>query len=109
MFRHNLEVQNLLQDGLKAVMEGIRTANAFASGTDFDYYHTHQSFTRIVNEESNDVMRSINTILKKYDIHDNLKNRGLEEKTELIVEANDTILENVANNIDEMNGKYNLI
>lgn len=87
-------------------MEGIRNANAFASGTDFDYYHTHESFTKIMNEESSDVMRSINSILKKYDISDNIRNRGLEEKTELIVEANDVILESVANNIDEMNGNW---
>lgn len=85
-------------------MEAIRNANTFACGTDFDYYQTHDAFTKIMNEESSEVMRSINNILKIYDIHDNIKNRGLEEKTELIVEANDVILENVANNIDEMNG-----
>lgn len=59
-----------------------------------------------MNETSDEVMRSINSILKKYDICDNIRNRGLDEKTELIVEANDVILENVANNIDEMNGNY---
>lgn len=90
-------------------MEAIRNANAFVCGSDYDYYQTHESFTRIINEESNDVMCSINNILRMYDIHDNMKNRGLEEKTELIVEANDVILENVANNIDEMNGNINLL
>lgn len=101
---HVFKFQNLLQDGYRAIIQGIRNANTFLIGTDFGYYETHQSFTNIMNEESNAVMRSINSILKKYDIHDNIKNRGLEEKTELIVEANDTILEQAANNIDEMNG-----
>lgn len=87
-------------------MEGIRNANSFVSGSDFDYYQAHKSFAKIVNAEGSDVMRSINNILRKYEIHDNIKNRGLEEKTELIVEANDVILENVANNIDEMNGIF---
>lgn len=49
-------------------------------------------------------MRSINSILKLYGVQGNVKSRGLEEKTELIVEANDVILENAAGNIDEMNG-----
>lgn len=85
-------------------MEATRNANAFPSGSDFDYYQTHESFNKITNEEGKDVMCSINNILRLYDIQDNIKSRGLEEKIELIVEANDAILENVANNIDEMNG-----
>lgn len=85
-------------------MEGIRNANSLPSDYDYDFYQTHQSFAKIMNKEGNDVLSSINNILRKYEISDNIKNRGLEEKTELIVEANDVILENVANNIDEMMG-----
>lgn len=85
-------------------MEAIKNSNALPSGADWGFYAAHESFNKIMNDEGNNIMRSINTILRYYDVSGNIRNRGLEEKAELIVEANDVILENVANNIDEMNG-----
>lgn len=57
-----------------------------------------------MNEESQRVLQLMNNVLRHYDVEGNIKNRSLDEKTELLVDANDTILEKVANGIDEMNG-----
>lgn len=46
----------------------------------------------------------MNNIMRQYDMRENIKSRGLEEKTELLIEANDNILERVADNLDIMNG-----
>lgn len=47
----------------------------------------------------------INSILRKYDIDDNVNSRkSIKDKIELIVEANDSILEKISDNIDEING-----
>lgn len=85
-------------------MEAIRHSNALPVGGDWNFYNTYESFSTVMNNEGNEVLSSINTILRKYEIDGNIKNRSFEEKTELVVEANDAILENVANHIDEMNG-----
>lgn len=85
-------------------MEAIRHSNALPIGGDWTFYNAYESFSSIMNNEGNEILNSINTMLRKYEIEGNIKNRSLDEKTELIVEANDVILENVANHIDEING-----
>lgn len=85
-------------------MEATKHANALPAGGDWNFYNAYESFSRLMNNEGNEIMNSVNNILRKYEVDGNIKNRSIEEQTELIVEANDVILENVANNIDEMNG-----
>lgn len=85
-------------------MEAIKHSNVLPSGPDRQFYKVSDTFNTIMNNESNEVLRLMNQIMKRYEIDSNIKNRILDDKTELVVEANDVILEKVANNIDEMNG-----
>lgn len=85
-------------------MESIRNSNALPSGRDYNYYNTNEAFSKIINEDGNKILKLMNTLLRHYEINGNIRNRSLDEKTELIVEANDDILERVAINIDEING-----
>lgn len=85
-------------------MEAIRSSNALPSGRDYNYYNTNEVFTKIMNEDGNSIIKLMNTILRHYETDGNIRNRSLDEKTELVVEANDNILERVAINIDEING-----
>lgn len=85
-------------------MEAIKHSNALPTGPNRQFYTLSDSFNRIINNDSNEVLRCMNQIMKRYEIDSNIKNRILDDKTELIIEANDAILEKVANNIDEMNG-----
>lgn len=85
-------------------MEAIRNSNALPSGRDYNYYNTNEVFASIINQDGNNITKLMNTILRHYETDGNIRNRSLDEKTELIVEANDNILERVAINIDEMNG-----
>ncbi|KAJ8954382.1 hypothetical protein NQ318_011055 [Aromia moschata] len=97
-------IDQITKDGYKILMEAIRNANALPSRRDWDFYGTHESFNTIITTESNKILKQINSILRSNDIEGNIRNRILEEKTELMIEANDMILEKAANNIDEMNG-----
>lgn len=91
-------------------MEAIKHSNALPTTRDWNFYVTSPSFTQIIAEEGNNVLRLMNHIMKCNSIESNIKNRVLDDKTELVVEANDVILERVANYIDEMNGiKKNLL
>lgn len=85
-------------------MEAIRYSNSLPSGSDWNFYKAHDSFNKIINEDSNNLLTNINVLLRTNSLEASIKNRGSEEKTELMIEANDVILERVANNIDEMNG-----
>lgn len=92
------------QEGFKALMEAIKASNALPSDKDYDFYKVHESFQQIMHSQGDSVMGLMNTLLRKQGISHNFRTRGLEEKLELLVEANDVILERVANDIDEMNG-----
>lgn len=47
----------------------------------------------------------MNSILKNYDLNENVNARKtFKDKIELIIEANDTVLEKVGDNLDELNG-----
>ncbi|XP_072391404.1 exosome complex component 10 homolog [Diabrotica undecimpunctata] len=95
---------DFMKDGFKTLMEAIKHSNSLPQGSDWNFYRTHETFNQIMNGESAKVLKQINGILRTNHIEGNVRNRCLEEKTDLIVEGNDNILERVANNIDEMNG-----
>lgn len=85
-------------------MEAIKHSNSLPTDRNWSYLSTFESFNKLVNEDGNNIQKLINTIFRKYQIQGNIRNRGSDEKIELMVDANDTILEKVAINIDEMNG-----
>ncbi|XP_050510392.1 exosome component 10 [Diabrotica virgifera virgifera] len=97
-------ISDFMKDGFKTLMEAIKHSNSLPQGSDWNFYHAHETFNKIMNEESGKVLKQINGILRTNHIEGNVRNRCLEEKTDLIVEGNDNILERVANDIDEMNG-----
>lgn len=70
----------------------------------WNYYKVHDSFNNIMNNEAEKILRLMNDILRTQHIDINIRNRDIEEKSEMLVEANDDILEKVANGIDELNG-----
>lgn len=90
-------------------MLSIKNSNSVPSANDYNYHNTNEAFVKIMNEDGNNILRLMNTILRHYETDGNIKNRSLDEKTELLVEANDNILERVAINIDEMNGVRKMI
>lgn len=89
-------------------MDAIRNSNALPTGRDYDFYRTHDAFKTILSKEGDKIQTMINSILRKNDIEGNIRNRIVADATELIIEANDNMLEKVAGNIDEMNGIRNV-
>ncbi|KAL3269515.1 hypothetical protein HHI36_008581 [Cryptolaemus montrouzieri] len=96
--------ENFTKNGFKTLMESIRHANTLPTQQDYSFYNAQESFKKIMSSEGNRILTSINSILNYYGLKNNIKTSILDHKTELLIEANDTILERVANNIDEMNG-----
>ncbi|KRT78455.1 hypothetical protein AMK59_8439 [Oryctes borbonicus] len=101
----DLNLDNFTKDGFKCLTGAIKLANALPIDSDWSFYKLNESFSRVTNNEGERLSKLINSILRKYDIDDNVNARkSLKDKVELIVEANDTILEKVSDNLDEVNG-----
>lgn len=75
---------------------------------DYDYYNTHESFSRELNSDSDRILHLINRVLNANEIAGNIKSAPIACKEELIGEANDVILDRAVGAIDEMNGLKSL-
>lgn len=85
-------------------MEATKTSNALPADRNWDFYKVHDSFNKIMNSEGDRILRLMNSILHVQNVSTNIRNKDIEEKMEILIEANDDILEKVASGIDEMNG-----
>ncbi|KAF7284180.1 exosome component Rrp6 [Rhynchophorus ferrugineus] len=92
------------KDGYKLLMESIKQANCLPAGRDWNFYTTFDSVKSVLNTEANHIIDNINLILTRNDVGGTMRNMTLESKTERLIDANDILLERVANNIDELNG-----
>ncbi|KAF5295448.1 hypothetical protein FQA39_LY13109 [Lamprigera yunnana] len=103
----DLESSNLgdyIKNGFHTLLEATKSSNALPTQRDFDFYTNYDSFNKILNAEGDRILRLMNNILHNQEQNVNVRNRDLDEKMELLIEANDNILERVAMGIDELNG-----
>ncbi|KAL1490352.1 hypothetical protein ABEB36_013063 [Hypothenemus hampei] len=92
------------QEGFSCLVEGIKHVNSLPMGRDWSFYTMFESFNEVLKEESHHLMDGMMSVLKMNDVTANMRNQDLDNKTEILVDTNDVILERVSNNIDEMNG-----
>lgn len=97
-------MDDFLQTGFRAAMEATKLANRLPSGHKWDIYTSYPSFQRLMDGEANQMMQILSMILRHQGIGANVLRRDVEEKFDLVVEANDAILERVGLNLDEMAG-----
>ncbi|GJQ87053.1 Rrp6 [Trypoxylus dichotomus] len=101
----DLNLDNFTKDGFKCLTGAIKLSNALPIDSDWNFYKLNESFCRITNNEGERLSKLINSILRRYDIDESVNIRkSFKDKIELIIEANDTILEKVNDNLDELNG-----
>ncbi|XP_049945111.1 exosome component 10 isoform X1 [Schistocerca serialis cubense] len=97
-------MDEFLQTGFRAAMEATKLANRLPSGHKWDIYTSYPSFQRLMDGEANQMMQILSMILRHQGIGANVVHRDVEEKFDLVVEANDAILERVGLNLDELAG-----
>ncbi|XP_044754560.1 exosome component 10 [Coccinella septempunctata] len=96
-------MENFTKEGFNIIKESIKSANELPL-SDFDFFELQKPFKNIMTAESNRLLTMMNCILKTYGVKGNFKTSSLDFRADLLVETNDTILERVADCIDEMNG-----
>lgn len=104
IFNNSNDFKDFVKDGFKIFMEAIRNSNALPIDKEYEIQSTQESYVEFVNNQGESILKMMNEILCNYGIKSSIKSNYLRDKSELLVEANDTILERVANVLDEING-----
>ncbi|XP_065076198.1 exosome complex component 10 homolog isoform X2 [Ochlerotatus camptorhynchus] len=97
-------IRKYTDGGQKLMLNAMKAVLALPSGNSRDLYDTHPSFVRIMDTQANNVLHMISDVLKMHEIKGNIVVRDREEKFELLQEFNDSILERINSNLDEVAG-----
>ncbi|XP_001660547.2 exosome component 10 isoform X1 [Aedes aegypti] len=97
-------IRTYTDGGQKLLLDGMKSVLALPSGNSRDLYDTHPSFVRIMDTQANKVLHMISDVLKLHEIKGNIVVRDREEKFELLQEFNDSMLERINSNLDEVAG-----
>lgn len=89
---------------MKLIMEATKAISALPTGASRDLYSAHPSFSKVMEQQSTNVLEVIQTVLKLQGIKGNIVRRDKEEKFEILQECNDTMLERINSNLDEIAG-----
>ncbi|KAL4221351.1 Exosome component 10 [Mactra antiquata] len=103
------DVNQFMQKTLKAVLQATKCSNEMpAAGDDFDYYSSFQGFQDVMDIEGKRLLHTIQSILKHQNVKINLGSAGrasdIEDKLDMLMDANDQILEKVGSWLDEASG-----
>lgn len=89
---------------MRLIMEATKAVHALPSGASRDLYSAHPSFSKVMAQQSENILSAIQTVLKFQGIKNNIVRRDKEEKFEILQECNDTMLERINSNLDELSG-----
>nr|CAD7456538.1 unnamed protein product [Timema tahoe] len=87
-----------------ALVQSTQLSNKLPSKDNWEYYMTFNSFQKTMKSEGTNILHTVTKILSNQKVKGNISQRDVDEQLDLVVDANDTILEHVANNLDEMDG-----
>nr|CAD7587790.1 unnamed protein product [Timema genevievae] len=87
-----------------ALVQSTQLSNKLPSKDNWEYYMTFNSFQKTMKSEGTNILHTVTKILSNQKVKGNISQRDMDEQLDLVVDANDTILEHVANNLDEMDG-----
>ncbi|XP_053378840.1 exosome component 10-like [Mercenaria mercenaria] len=103
------DVNQFVQQTLKSVLQATKCSNEMpAEGDDFDFYSSYQGFQDVMNIEGKRILHMIQNILKHQNVKVSLGSASgaadIEDKMDLLMDANDQILERVGTWLDEASG-----
>ncbi|XP_013416312.1 exosome component 10-like [Lingula anatina] len=103
------DVSLFSQQALQSVMGAIRASNELpAAGNDYDFYSSFGGFRELMNVEGRRVLQLMQDLLKHQNVKGNLSGGSqsveVEDKFDVLVDANDQMLERVSSFLDEASG-----
>lgn len=82
-----------MQDAFSAIRDGIKAANGLPSAENFNYYQCYPTFNKIRNKQAKSLVNSMQNIVKLAGVSNDIVQRDVEEKFELLLEANDILID----------------
>ncbi|XP_076387496.1 exosome component Rrp6 isoform X2 [Megachile rotundata] len=84
---------NYVQESFDAIRAGIKVSNSLPVGSDFRYYSCFPSFLDAKDRNIKLVLNVMQRVLATVGIKNNISNRGVDEKFDLLLETNDIFLD----------------
>ena len=72
---------------------GIKAANNLPTGDNFNYYACFPSFNNARQKDKERILATMQSVIKLVGGSSNIKNRDIDEKFDLLLEANDQLLD----------------
>ncbi|XP_048746314.1 exosome component 10-like isoform X2 [Ostrea edulis] len=103
------DVNTFTQQALKSVVQATRVSNNLpAAGDDYDYYSSFQGVRDILDIEGKRVLNIIQNVLRYHNVKGHMTSSSdatdLEDKFDVLMDANDHILEKAGSFLDESAG-----
>ncbi|XP_060085137.1 exosome component 10-like [Ylistrum balloti] len=104
------DVTEFTQKTLRAVLQATKSSNDLpAAGDDFDYYSSFQGFRDILDVEGKRILHIVQNVMQHQNVRGKLSHGSsdvldLEDKFDVLTDANDQILERVGSWLDEASG-----
>lgn len=89
---------------MNLLMAAIKTTNALPSGASRDLYNTHPSFNKIMMNQAEKAIAIIEKICQNVTTNKSIVNKDFEDRLHILQDSNDTILERINTNLDEIVG-----
>ncbi|XP_018316117.1 exosome component 10 [Mycetomoellerius zeteki] len=96
--------EDYLQDAFDAMRAGIKAANNLPVGDNFNYYACFPSFNDARHKDMERMLATMQSIMKLAGGSTNIQNRDIDEKFDLLLEANDQLLDQANILMDEESG-----
>lgn len=77
------------------MVEATKSANKLPTGKKRDLYESYPSFLKLVQDQGNEILSCLSMVLKNINFKGNILRRDDEDKFEMVVDVNDSILEKV--------------
>ncbi|CAK9815186.1 Exosome component 10 [Anthophora quadrimaculata] len=84
---------NYVQEAFHLIKLGIKAANNLPTGSNFNYYSCFPSFLRVKDENAQLLLNIMQNVLETAKVTNKILNRDIEEKFDLLLAANDELLD----------------
>jgi len=88
-----MQFVNVFQGAFDTMRAGIKAANNLPIGDNFNYYACFPSFNDARRKETERMLATMQSIIKIVGGSSNIQTRDIDEKFELLLEANDQLLD----------------
>lgn len=85
-------------------MNAIKITNALPSGSSRDLYTTHACFNKVMDKQAECAVEIIQKIVQNLTCNKNILTKDSEDRMHILQDSNDTILERINTNMDEILG-----